>query len=374
MNATNDDVLSCPALYYPYIHVRSEHWLKATLLCVPAVKRIVPEDYTPEDIPSIVKYTDIVGVNGPLLQSVPSYSEAADLAQQRLLVKLQAHPKEMQKYARRNAPVPDQYWIHVAKFNSELLEYLRENELAWHSDHSKAYGHRTWLGLHPVLGSAIMTTLGLSIAREYHYNIVTPSTDFHEALLATRDDAIFEALLTDKPMIIPTSAQASHDLGELVIAMTGINFQALAPEDIPELQESEHFRKFQRLIRANAQRIQREDDIEDYRARLQSEGEEIIDAWNETKSDVSKGIKDALYDSALPLTGEALKVLIKGPDFYTLAIAGTVAIALLTRRIPGLIKKAQAGPHQYLTEVIKAQNEMLRITYPLGLEPHLKPA
>jgi hypothetical protein len=23
------------ALYYPYIHIRSEHWLKATLLCAP---------------------------------------------------------------------------------------------------------------------------------------------------------------------------------------------------------------------------------------------------------------------------------------------------------------------------------------------------
>ena len=34
-----------PALYYPYIHIRSENWLKATLLCVPAVKRIVPENY-----------------------------------------------------------------------------------------------------------------------------------------------------------------------------------------------------------------------------------------------------------------------------------------------------------------------------------------
>ena len=30
------------ALYYPYIHIRSEHWLKATLLWVPCVKRIVP--------------------------------------------------------------------------------------------------------------------------------------------------------------------------------------------------------------------------------------------------------------------------------------------------------------------------------------------
>jgi hypothetical protein len=28
-----------PVLYYPYIHIRSEHWLKATLLCVPTSAR-----------------------------------------------------------------------------------------------------------------------------------------------------------------------------------------------------------------------------------------------------------------------------------------------------------------------------------------------
>ena len=38
-----------PALYYPYIHIRSEDWLKATLLCVPVVKRLIPENYDPED-------------------------------------------------------------------------------------------------------------------------------------------------------------------------------------------------------------------------------------------------------------------------------------------------------------------------------------
>ena len=41
------------ALCYPYIHIRDEHWLKATLLCTPTVKRIVPLKYTPEDTAAI---------------------------------------------------------------------------------------------------------------------------------------------------------------------------------------------------------------------------------------------------------------------------------------------------------------------------------
>src|SRR5579884_858666 len=47
------------ALYYPYIHIRSEHWLKATLLCAPVVKRIVPDGYVPEDQANIRKYAGI---------------------------------------------------------------------------------------------------------------------------------------------------------------------------------------------------------------------------------------------------------------------------------------------------------------------------
>jgi hypothetical protein len=45
-----------PALYYPYIHIRSEDWLKATLLCVPVVKRLIPENYDPEDTGNIAPY------------------------------------------------------------------------------------------------------------------------------------------------------------------------------------------------------------------------------------------------------------------------------------------------------------------------------
>ena len=75
--------LERPALYYPYIHVRSEHWLKATLLCIPVVKRIVPETYEPEDEPIIRRYTEIKGPFGTLLQSVPAWSSAAYAAQER---------------------------------------------------------------------------------------------------------------------------------------------------------------------------------------------------------------------------------------------------------------------------------------------------
>ena len=362
------DALERPALYYPYIHIRSEHWLKATLLCVPAVKRIVPETYTPEDLQHIIRYTQIKGRNGALLQTVPAFSPEADQAQQRLLNRLKEHEGEIQqKYQRSQAPTPDEYWIHDAKFNADLLRYLVEHNLAWTSRDPGAYGYRTWYALHPTLGSAIMTTLGLSIAREQGYDIVTPSAQFHETLLATKEDAIFDTLLTtEKSRLIPATAQTRHDLGQLVISLTGINYEALRPEDIPELQASKNFRKFQRLIRTVAQKIDRDEDPKAYRAQLETEAREIIDTWHETKSDLGSSIRDVLFQGSL--TTAALKMLIQGNGITDLVVGGLVAIGLLISKRHPREKQQHVAPYQYLTEVIKEQRESLRMTFPLGLE------
>ncbi len=65
-----------PALYYPYIHIRSEDWLKATLLCVPVVKRLVPETYDPEDTGDIAPFAKI---SGPMARCCSEYPHITTL-------------------------------------------------------------------------------------------------------------------------------------------------------------------------------------------------------------------------------------------------------------------------------------------------------
>jgi hypothetical protein len=136
-----------------------------------------------------------------------------------------------------------------------------------------------------------MTTLGLSIAKEQHSDIVTPSVGAHEALLATREDEVFEALLNPERKQIVTSEQARQELGQLVIAMTGLNFEALRPEEIPELQASKNFRLFQELIRHKAQTIEGRDDGRFDRQDLKRTAQEIIDTWRATGQQVGRSIK-----------------------------------------------------------------------------------
>lgn len=357
-----------PALYYPYIHIRSEQWLKATLLCVPTVKRIVPQDYTPEDEPAIKQYTTITGPHGALLQAVPAYTPAAYNAQQRLRKSLVEHAATInRKFDRSHAPISDEYWIHTAKFTDELLEYLTANNLAWHSHHSKAYGHRTWYALHPVLGRAIMTTLGLSIADEQRYDIVTADGMYHEALLATREDEVFEALLekkTSEP--VATSAQTRQELAQLVITLTGVNYEALRPERIPELQASTRFQEFQRILRESASTIDREGGPEAYDSQLREEAQHIVSSWQDTKHDLSKDLREVLFGGVM-LGTEALRTLMKGPEPIEAAIVGGVAVWRLVDKARQVLKR-RGSPHQYLTEIVDAQDTFLQLMFPLGLE------
>jgi hypothetical protein len=353
-----------PVLYYPYVHIRSEHWLKATLLCVPAVKRIVPHDYTPEDDEKILKYTEIKGPAGPLLQGVPSASAASFGAQELLLGKLREHADAIQgRFARPNAPTVDEYWIHIAKFNDYLLDYLIEHQLAWPSHHSLAYGNRSWYALHPVLGSAVMTILGLSIAREQEYDIVTESGAFHEALLASSEEAVIDALLENKSPAVQAN-QIEYDLSQLVIT-AAVNFQALQPEDIPELHASKRFRTFQHLIRAAAERVYPTDE-EAYNKQLKQQAEEIIEAWQSAQREISARLRE-LFFQGLALSARAFK-LAKGGDFNDVASIGPTAVGFV-RNVRALFDYARhRGPYHFLTEVRNAEQDFLRMTFPLGLE------
>ena len=237
-----------PALYYPYIHIRSEDWLKATLLCVPVVKRLIPDNYDPEDTGNIAPYAKIAGPYGALLQRVPAYSVAADQAQQELFGKIRGSLATIQEaYGRARAPAIDEYLIHDAKFSGSLLAYLEDEGLAWKSVNPNAYGQRNWYALHPTLGKAVMTCIGLSTARESDLDIVTADGKYQEDLLTPDKDDIFDTLIRQRKSQKPTAdSEARRDLGQLVIALAGINLKALPPgpnSGTPGIEEVRRLRK-----------------------------------------------------------------------------------------------------------------------------------
>src|SRR5712691_1635254 len=124
-----------PALYYPYIHIRSENWLKATLLCFPKVFRMIPYgEYAPEDTPQIQRYVQPNERGECLLDSRGTAAENAIVAQKKLLLKIQAHEEFITK-AYANVPQGDKYLIHDAKMEPGLRSYLLHRSLALPDSH-----------------------------------------------------------------------------------------------------------------------------------------------------------------------------------------------------------------------------------------------
>ena len=113
-----------------------------------------------------------------------------------------------------------------------------------HQDHS-------WVtGLYWTL--TVMTTLGLSIARDEELDIVTDSGEYHEALLASDEEIIIDALLSDAKSLTAGVLDRQQALGELVFALSGINLKAIRPEHIPDLQSTPGFHDFQDALRRAA--------------------------------------------------------------------------------------------------------------------------
>ncbi|QOY88383.1 hypothetical protein [Paludibaculum fermentans] len=357
------------ALYYPYIHIRNEHWLKATLLCVPTLTRIVPDTYTPEDDPIIHKYTSLKGPGGPLLQAVaPRFSGRANAAQQQLITLLTEHKNEITRnYSRPHAPQPDEYWIHTAKFNHDLLDYLRAHDLAWLGHDPDAYGNREWFALHPILGSAVMTTLGLSIAAENHLDIVTPNHRYHEALLGTTEGDVAAALLhRPRPVDQTRSAQKRYDLAQLAITLSGVNYRAIPPEAIPELQASPHLTKFQQIIREAAPRVENKKDPEEYDRELKECATEIVDVWRNTTKEFARKLTAPLLGAA---AGLGLKSYCDVSNPLALAIDAGIAVIMIG--YTAITNRPGTSRYHYLTQVNRAQDDILRLTFPLGITPDL---
>jgi len=358
-----------PALYYPYIHIRSESWLKATLLCVPAVKRIVPDHYTPEDDAAIMPYVRISGPNGPLLQAVPAATNGAMAAQGRLLSAFQANEAAIvERYSREKSPTPDEYWVHDAKFNYELLAFLESRNLAWRSQHSRPFGSRSWYALHPKLGSAVMTALGLSIARDEELDIVTDSGAYHEALLTSDEGSIIDALLRDAPPHAAGPLDRQQALGELVFALSGINLKAIRPEHIPELQSTPGFREFQDALRRAAAAVDPLSSPKSYQEQLQREAAAIVKAWRDTQVSLVSELKSVLPEQAKGVAPPLITALLTGVGANPIVVGVGVGVGLFTHAAR-IGRRALRSRNQFLSRVEGHQDEFLRFQFPLGL-PH----
>lgn len=215
--------MTTDALYFPYIHVRDEDWLKSAALYWPSVRRLVPAGYPKHDSPTAHAFAQA----GVLIDEDPEqfstligwdlveylHANADELSARYHVSRVDAEGWESHESRYPSDPSPGPRglgWIHVTKFAPRALETLEEQGIAIRGrDNGSHFGRgRDWIGLHPHLAGAYMTALAGKVSDAAHFQ---PLTDQHELNRAIPTTDASDALRLLTGAIDETSREASDD-------------------------------------------------------------------------------------------------------------------------------------------------------------------
>jgi hypothetical protein len=304
------------ALYYPWIHISNEYWLKGTLLSFRQVRRIIPQKFTVKDQAITEKYAKLKGCNNePLLQPVSLNASAVRQSQAWLRGKIAGQIDALVKnYSEDNTPAelqsgPKAFEMHARKFvDEDLLALLTSKDLAWYSREPGEPDSDNWVTMHPTLGSAVMSVLALAVARSEGLSIVTYSRETHQELLANREEDVFDRLVgnTLAPGADPEPDVTVEELAHVVLT-TGFDLTRLTPEQISELlKEGKDLSRFRAKLAEFASRIPKALGPEERAARIKIEAQGVLDEWIKYTSVLPPFAKEALIDASLDKVPELL--------------------------------------------------------------------
>lgn len=360
------------ALYYPYIHVRDENWLKGTLLAFQQVRRIVPNRFTLKDQAITKPYAELTGPDGqPLLQPVFIGSHQVRESQEWLRSKIEERIDQLKLlYSEERTPLewqsgPSTFEMHVGKIlDPRLLELMTSTSLAWYSREPAEPDSLSWVTMHPKFGSAIMSILALSIARLEGLCVVTSSGRAHRELLANREEDVLEKLL-DVPFVRETAGTAEVTAEELahVVITTGFDLTRLSPAQISELlKEGKDLRAFHSALAGFVSRIPAGLGAEERTIRLKKEAESVLDEWARYTALLPPFAKEALVDSALDKAPDAIKEGIAAGALAAVASLPTLLISISVAAGIKMFRKPDT-PLRFLTRVDTAVNRSVGSVY-----------
>lgn len=351
------------ALYYPYIHIPRNKidWLKATLLCFPQVRRMVPDGFQPDDPPEIREFH--LAQNGykkPLFDSeyltIREAKTAPALAQERLLRKLREHETEIADRFTDSTGAWQPYRVHRDKIHYDLWEYLISNGLAGVGPGAKGDHWPDWLYIHPALGDTILGTIAVAVATAKGCDIVTSDGQIHNALATQDENQIFNALLNlEQPVFDPEDSEKVDWLAQAVI-QTRFNVSELTVSDIAELhKEGKTLMSFKRALAPIAAEIPNIQDPEERKLVLQRKADEVIDAWEKYKKTLPGFALAALVEAQETKPPEyALSMIATGTAAWMPVLGIGLAIGVLTYKgykIVQRFREGSANPFNFLSQI-----------------------
>jgi hypothetical protein len=362
-------VLDRDALYYPYIHIRPNKvdWLKATLLCFPQVRRMVPHGFNPDDKPEIRAFLRAKNAKGqPLLISerleANDRRSAVARAQERLLRKLKEHESIIvERFSRRSSGCHygkiNLYTMHREKIHDEIWNYLIDNNLAKARGRKKNDPYGDWVDIEPALGDAIMSTIAVALARAKGLDIVTSDNGIHNAVAMQSEDDIFNTLLNLKePEGEESDGDKVDELAQVVIR-TKFNVSKLSAEQISELhKEGKSLIAFKKALLPIASQITKIEDPGERESKFKQKADEVIEEWEKYKRKLPGFAAAALVEAQETKPPEYALSLIAttGTAMWIPVLGAAITLGVLSYKGYSIWKKFKEGtanPYQYLTQV-----------------------
>ncbi|MGA2964443.1 MAG: hypothetical protein ABSD96_22505 [Candidatus Korobacteraceae bacterium] len=331
---TGTSALDRDALYYPYIHITDVNWLKATLLCFPNVRRMIPNNYDPDDSEEIREFCDISGPRGmPLLTSVDLFSPEAQRAEENLLDKLRANDE----------------FIRAKYSKARTVEQRHGGQ---------------WLALHPALGSAILAVKAISIANDLGLDIVTDSSEVHHTVVSRKEGEIFEDLIGKvAPKRAPGPDETVDDLAEIVIT-TNFDVSKLSVKQIAELlADGKDLRRFKDALIPFAGSIPPIKDAKEREKRLWDAAHDVTEEWEKYKKALPRFALDAIFESTeVKWPDLANSLILGGGAISTFQTGVGVGLGITLVSYAGLkvwrkYKEQVSSPFGYLSRIGKAQSK-----------------
>jgi hypothetical protein len=186
-----------PGLYFPFVHIRDDEWLKVAAIYWPSIRRLVPLGYATHDSPTAKEFFSarILMDEDPheLLGSmawdlVQALRENAELLVRDYSLNRARADWNGRSWAESAGPhweVPALGWIHGTKFPPGVVDFLEEVGLARRGRQDWAWrdpGLPTeWIGLHPALAGAYMTVLAGRLSEHARFEPLTDQADLRVA-------------------------------------------------------------------------------------------------------------------------------------------------------------------------------------------------
>lgn len=213
--------MSDMGLYYPYIHIRDDTWLKAAALLWPKLGRLVPVGYVPNDSDvarALVDEEFLVDVEARWYDPIASA----------FISLVRNNEEELRaRYGLALAPDIEAVGvgaIHRSKLSQRLIDDLTETGLAregrpdWLQPHllggsvdNVGVDPDSWVLMDRRVAAVYLTMVAGQAAAENDLAVVTDQPDFHGLLSSWSTERLIDLLLYDRTAELPDSSESSAD-------------------------------------------------------------------------------------------------------------------------------------------------------------------